>query len=526
MAEPEQKVILLVEDQALIALAEKQTLERNGYQVIVASSGEDAIAVARANQAIDLILMDIDLGPGIDGTEAAQAILVDRDVPLAFLSAHTEAETVTKTEGITSYGYIVKHSGDTVLLASIRMAFRLHDAHMELKRRKEHLDHALIREEHAVEELRAKSEELDEYFRSSLDMLCIATADDGRFIRLNPQWESVLGYPLTELEGRPFLDFVHPDDVDRTRLVTSGLSAQQEVVGFENRYRCRDGSYRWIEWRSRSINSTTYAAARDVTDRKRAEDAHRRSEALLRNLMENSIDAVYLLDEHGRFLEGNQVGCEMIGYTLDELLTMCVADIDPNYPAEGFAQFWSEQPEKTSVLFETLHRHKVGHIIPVEVNGIFFRLDGQRLLFGVARDISARKREEAARTEIEQRIRFALETTGIGAWDLDLVDHTAVRTLRHDQIFGYDNMLREWTYEIFIDHVHPDDRDYVDGRFRAAIASGGNWSFQCRIIRVDGVERWIAAAGRHVVDQSGEARRMAGIVQDITDRRSSVVRSP
>lgn len=120
--------ILLVEDEAIIALRERKVLERNGYTVIVVHSGEDAVDRARNDHDISLILMDIDLGSGIDGSEAAEQILAERDVPIAFLSSHTEPEVVEKTDGITSYGYIVKNSGDTVLLASIKMAFRLHEA--------------------------------------------------------------------------------------------------------------------------------------------------------------------------------------------------------------------------------------------------------------------------------------------------------------------------------------------------------------------------------------------------------------
>lgn len=97
-------------------------------------------------------------------------------------------------------------------------------------------------------------------------MLCI-TSIDGEFIRLNPEWESALGYPLAELEGRPFMEFVHPDDGERTRQAVSRLSRGHEVLSFENRFRCKDGSYRWIEWRSRLVGGMIYAAARDVTER-------------------------------------------------------------------------------------------------------------------------------------------------------------------------------------------------------------------------------------------------------------------
>jgi PAS domain S-box-containing protein len=122
------RCILLVEDETLIALTESLILQKNGYRVEIANSGEQAVETALTKKEIDLVLMDINLGTGIDGTEAAQKILEKRDIPLVFLSSHTEEEVVEKTEGITSYGYIVKNSGTTVLLAAIKMAFRLYES--------------------------------------------------------------------------------------------------------------------------------------------------------------------------------------------------------------------------------------------------------------------------------------------------------------------------------------------------------------------------------------------------------------
>ncbi|PTN38734.1 ATP-binding protein [Desulfonatronum sp. SC1] len=124
----------------------------------------------------------------------------------------------------------------------------------------------------ADEALRKKNVELERFFSVSLDLLCIADVH-GRFIRLNPEWENVLGYPLSELEGRPYLDFVHPEDMDQTLTVGTNLAAQQDVLYFANRLRARDGSYRWIEWRSKPQGGSIYAAARDVTERKLVEAA-------------------------------------------------------------------------------------------------------------------------------------------------------------------------------------------------------------------------------------------------------------
>ncbi len=128
-----QKTILLVEDQAFIAMSETRSLQTEGYLVRHAFTGERAIELMDEDAGIDLVLMDIDLGKGIDGTEAARRILEDHDVPVVFLSAHTESDIVARTEGITNYGYIVKNLGTTVLFAAIKMAFKLHLAHRRLE---------------------------------------------------------------------------------------------------------------------------------------------------------------------------------------------------------------------------------------------------------------------------------------------------------------------------------------------------------------------------------------------------------
>jgi len=118
--------------------------------------------------------------------------------------------------------------------------------------------------------LQQKTAELDRFFSLALDLLCIANSD-GYFVRLNHQWEKVLGYPLSDLEGTRFLDLVHPEDMETTLQAIKRLDQGEEIIGFTNRYRCCDGSYRWIEWRSAPDGNLSYAAARDITERKRAE---------------------------------------------------------------------------------------------------------------------------------------------------------------------------------------------------------------------------------------------------------------
>jgi CheY-like chemotaxis protein len=113
--------------------SKKAPLQNFGYNVILVNTAEKAVKVFKEHSEIDLVLMDIDLGKGMDGTQAAEIILKQRDIPILFLSSHTEPDIVEKTEKITSYGYVVKNSSITVLDASIKMAFKLFDANNKLK---------------------------------------------------------------------------------------------------------------------------------------------------------------------------------------------------------------------------------------------------------------------------------------------------------------------------------------------------------------------------------------------------------
>ncbi|MHC1705668.1 MAG: PAS domain S-box protein [Tenuifilaceae bacterium] len=140
----------------------------------------------------------------------------------------------------------------------------------------------------AENNLRVKTEELDRYFTSSLDLLCIAD-NQGIFRRLNPEWEKTFGYKLEELIGTNFLDLAHPEDTKSTLDAIYSLSDQKTVLEFVNRFKCKDGSYRWVEWRSYPSGNFIYAVARDITERKNVEEKLIEKEFILKRQNEEYI---------------------------------------------------------------------------------------------------------------------------------------------------------------------------------------------------------------------------------------------
>ncbi|MDD2650105.1 MAG: response regulator [Candidatus Cloacimonetes bacterium] len=196
MKSDSKKRILLVEDDSFVAMMGMRTLTINNFDVVHVNSGEKAIELIDSDPYFDMVLMDIDLGIGMEGTDAAKIILERHDVPLVFLSSHTEPEIVKKTEDITSFGYIVKDSGETVLIASIKMAFKLFDS---------------IKKERQLKESDYNYKQL---FSNMMSAFAIhelvydknGEAVDYRFVEVNPFFEEITGLVAKEIIGKTVLE--------------------------------------------------------------------------------------------------------------------------------------------------------------------------------------------------------------------------------------------------------------------------------------------------------------------------------
>jgi two-component system CheB/CheR fusion protein len=373
-------------------------------------------------------------------------------------------------------------------------------------------------------QLQAKIEELEtqSHVLSSGAVITLFLDEDLRIrwftqavSELFPILPADIGRQITELAPK----FTDPHFIGDAR------SVMRTAEPLEGEVRNREG--RWYLRRIRPYRPQTQTpngvaiTFTDITERKRAEEALRQSEHRLRGFYDSGLLGVIYWNMDGQIVEANDKFLEMVGYSREDLKAgrinwrqMAPPEYRPQHDCalERLANGLNTHP------FEKEYVRKDGTHLPIMLAGA--RLD-EAPLSGVAfaLDISDRKHTEAALHESEDRLRFALEISRTGAWDLDLVDHTAHRSLEHDRIFGYDRLLPQWTYEMFLEHVLPEDRQEVEAKFHEATSTYSDWNFECRIRRADGQIRWIWAAGRHREDSNGNPRRMAGIVQDITDRK-------
>ncbi len=304
----------MVEDEAIIALAQARKLERHGYRVLRAGSGEEGVSLA-LEEGPDLVLMDIDLGKGIDGAEAARRILDQRNVPVVFLSSHSEPEIVEKSEAITSYGYIVKNSPESVLITSLRMAFRLHRAYRN--------------QEEAFREVSRREETYRRIFENAPAGI-LHFDGHGRITECNSEFVQIIGSSREVLIG---LDMTQLPDTDLVEALRRALAGKKGYY---------EGEYHSVTADKVTPVSGLFApvsvqdkgkiaggvgifkdVSREVKSRRAAEEALaevRRKEEKYRLLIETAPDAFLLGSSQGVITDVNSHAVTLTGYTREELV--------------------------------------------------------------------------------------------------------------------------------------------------------------------------------------------------------------
>ncbi|HBR48718.1 MAG TPA: hypothetical protein DEA71_01410, partial [Nitrospira sp.] len=249
-----------------------------------------------------------------------------------------------------------------------------------------------------------------------------------------------------------WISMLHPDDAELVRQATRRHLESCEPYDIETRVKMKDGSYRWFRDRGQAVWNELGRPVRmvgsisDVTERRQAEEAIWRANseleqrvaertkelaaanrALEREIVErkrvedrlqrtqyavdHAADQIFVIDSKGYFVDVNESACRRLGYSKEELLTMSVMDIDPDFPPEAWLALWAELTKDQQLRIETRHRSKSGEIYPVEVVANYLCHNGQELDYAIVRDVSERRQAEAAIRESELRYKLLTEAT-------------------------------------------------------------------------------------------------------------------
>lgn len=382
------RTILLVEDDFLTAMLERKQLEQEGYTVIHVASGEKAIdLIVEQVATVDLILMDIDLGVGMDGTEAAQRILAIQDIPVVFLSSHTEKEIVQKTEQITSYGYVVKSSSFTVLDASIKMAFKLFESRKQYQRTFDH----------------------------SINGLCIhrvirdmdGTPCDCEYIKVNTAFERHSGLSASSLVGRTIREVFPEGQADE--IIALYVDAFQRNVPIQQEIYF-EPLENWFRLSVFPIAEEEFTVVmQNITDRKRVDEALRSSESELTKAQKYGNIGSWIWHIQDNRLEWSEQMFSIFGIHRDtfagELTSVISSSIHPEdrVEVERSNASVAQHGKPIPLEYRIIRPDGVIRTVWAEAGELENDADGKpSLLRGIVQDITERK-------QIEERIQTLLD---------------------------------------------------------------------------------------------------------------------
>ena len=342
---------------------------------------------------------------------------------------------------------------------------------------------------------------------------------DGHYQFINSAGALVIGRPPQEIIGKNDLELFPADTASRLmaddREVFSGAVKRrfEEVIPLKGESR----TFYTIKSPHRDQSGQVVGlvgVARDMTDVKRAEEALR----LTQIAVDRSADFAFWIDASARFLYVNETACQRLGYSREELLTMTVADVDPDYQMDTWPRYWEELHQAGRLRFESRHRTKSGETFPVEVLANFVTAEGREYNFAFMRDISERRRAEAALRASELRLhRFVAEApVGLVIFDEDK------RVINANKAFceltGYaEHEILGTTYELY---THPEDLPVnltLTDEFYRGVRS--EYTLEKRYIRKSGEIIWVSVKAGRVELPGHPGPLKLSAIQDITEQK-------
>lgn len=360
-------------------------------------------------------------------------------------------------------------------------------------------------------------------FENALTGIAVSDAE-GKLIAVNDALCKMFEYTKEEMLGTNFREYAVSNDLsDEEEMIKQMMEGSIDSYRLERRNRTKSGNIVWIEVsisilrNEEQIPMQFIGVITNTTARKQTETVLKEREEHYRNLVNAGTDALYLIQHDGRIVDTNPAATKMLGYSREEILQLTVADVDPNFPLEAFYEFWENNPLETPTLFETLHKRKDGTVFPVEINGIVFMLAGKKRYYGLARDITDRKKAEKEIKDNLTDLRLAQKIAQVGNWYFDPEIGFPVWSKEIYRIY-------ERNEEEGVPHINdyeklynPEEYDKFKKAFNNAVENGEPYDVILIISLPHGKKKWIRAICQPEQRKGPAGHCLRGTIQDITE---------
>lgn len=366
---------------------------------------------------------------------------------------------------------------------------------------------------------------LDSFFSMSLDLLCI-TDLNGYFLKVNQSWSEILGYPTDAILNKKFLEFVHEDDIPATLKALEKLSLGEEIINFSNRYRCLDGSYKIIEWRSRPNNGKVYAVARDITDHINAKDQLRQSEELLWKVMNSIPLRIFWKDRDLNYLGCNENFLKDSGQTDYKNL---IGKNDFDMAWSQYAPLYREddanviQTGKSKINYEEKVLDSLGDLKWVSTTKIPLTSSNGEItgVLGIFEDVTERKMIEEKIKQINERYEKLAKTSRSIAFELDITGlFTYVNPVVYDLLGYTESELIGHKY--FYELAQGEDQIVLKNYgLDILLHEKSVVNFEHKLTGKDGNIVWVTTNGSPIYDKKGKYIGFRGIDIDISHLKAN-----
>lgn len=369
-----------------------------------------------------------------------------------------------------------------------------------------------------IVERRQKAElrNFETLFELSNDLICVAGLN-GHFKKVNPAFERVLGWDRETLLSTHFFDLVHPDDLEITRQQVDHLKAGLNTINFTHRVKARNGDYKILQWvvTPEPLTENLFAIARDVSEEKNKERLLVLSEERARAFFENSQGFMCTHDLNGAFLNVNDAGATILGYTKEEILTMTLFDIVPPSRHVNLREYLLRIVNEGQAQGQMVTFRRDGGTRIWLYNNILGRdSDGEVYVIGNAADITERHFLEQDLRNTKEILERTNRVARVGGWEMDIASRKMSWTPVTREIHGVDESYEPQLDIAICFYKRGEDREKISAAIEAAINHGLPWDLELQITNKNGKDVWIRTLG-YAEMEDGVCKRIFGTFQDI-----------